>query len=517
MVLIAVLVVVVVLSLLAYQYADLMLTEYAAADGVVKAAQARALADSGIQYVAALLSQPDAMNNVLGGNPFDNPQCFEAQPLFPGGTVNPLGRFSLIAPVPGGGQGLTYGIVDESSKINLNAMMRLDPSGEKLYQLLLKLPAMTEDSAAAIVDWLDEDDEPRIGGAESDSYSSFAIPYRCKNGPLDSLEELLLVQGVTPELLFGSDFNRNGILDLGEPSVDPLLDLGWSAYLTIYSREQNLDSTFQPRINLNEKDLNMLSQQLNVAIDQQLASYILLYRIYGGQSQSGGSSGGGGSSSGNGSSGGSSGSGSSGSGSSGNSGSSSSGSGPATTTIPEGALDLNQEGKNTIKSIFDLVNSQVVIPGKNGTPSTTVASPLNNPQMLSQLFGPLVDKTTAAKDAEIPARINIHTAPQAVLATLPGLDETQVQQIVSSRPGTGNQTSEAYSWLMADAGLSAATLKKLEPYITGCSQVYRVQAIGYFQGGGPSARIEAVIDANAGRPRILYRRDLSVMGRGIAP
>ena len=30
-------------------------------------------------------------------------------------------------------------------------------------------------------------------------------PYNAKNGPLDSIEELLFVQGVTPQLLFGND------------------------------------------------------------------------------------------------------------------------------------------------------------------------------------------------------------------------------------------------------------------------------------------------------------------------
>ena len=50
--------------------------------------------------------------------------------------------------------------------------------------------------------------------------------------------------------------------------------------------------------------------------------------------------------------------------------------------------------------------------------------------------------------------------------------------------------------------------------MTARSQVYRVQAIGYFDAGGPSARLEAVIDTNGGRPRIVYWRDLTELGRG---
>lgn len=58
----------------------------------------------------------------------------------------------------------------------------------------------------AIIDWIDADDEPRPEGAESDYYESLETPYACKNGPLDSIEELLLVVGVTPEIYF--DLNR---------------------------------------------------------------------------------------------------------------------------------------------------------------------------------------------------------------------------------------------------------------------------------------------------------------------
>ena len=46
------------------------------------------------------------------------------------------------------------------------------------------------------------------------------------------------------------------------------------------------------------------------------------------------------------------------------------------------------------------------------------------------------------------------------------------------------------------------------------TQVYRVQVVGYFDGGGPAARVEAVIDTNGGRPRIVYWRDLTELGRG---
>ena len=59
-----------------------------------------------------------------------------------------------------------------------------------------------------------------------------------------------------------------------------------------------------------------------------------------------------------------------------------------------------------------------------------------------------------------------------------------------------------------------ATVQSLEQYITARSQVYRVQSVGHFDSGGPTARVEAVIDTNAGRPRIVYYRDLTGLGKG---
>ena len=64
------------------------------------------------------------------------------------------------------------------------------------------------------------------------------------------------------------------------------------------------------------------------------------------------------------------------------------------------------------------------------------------------------------------------------------------------------------------ANFSPNTLKALDQYITGRSQVYRIQSIGYFDGGGPTARIEAVIDTNNQRPRIISWRDLTELGKG---
>jgi len=67
-----------------------------------------------------------------------------------------------------------------------------------------------EDLLDAIADWIDEDDEERHGGAETPYYQGLHPPYACRNGPLVTVEELLLVKGMTTALLFG-DAEHEGI------------------------------------------------------------------------------------------------------------------------------------------------------------------------------------------------------------------------------------------------------------------------------------------------------------------
>ena len=102
---------------------------------------------------------------------------------------------------------VTWGLVDESAKLNLNTAT----SG-----MLQKLPQMTANLAAAIIDWRDNDSTPSDNGAEDETYGRLTSPYRCKNAPFESIEELRLVYGFTPDILFKEDANLNGALDANE-------------------------------------------------------------------------------------------------------------------------------------------------------------------------------------------------------------------------------------------------------------------------------------------------------------
>jgi general secretion pathway protein K len=99
-------------------------------------------------------------------------------------------------------------IMSEAGKININTISEMT-----LRKLIGNLGLEVEKRDVvvdSILDWRDPDDFLRINGAENDYYQSLKEPYRCKNANLDSIEELLLVKGVTPELYYGRKGTKAG-------------------------------------------------------------------------------------------------------------------------------------------------------------------------------------------------------------------------------------------------------------------------------------------------------------------
>lgn len=110
-------------------------------------------------------------------------------------------------------------ITDEDGKINVNILVNekgdINGTQKALWERLLAQPrfALNEEEINTIIysvkDWLDKDEEiTGIFGAEDTHYMDKG--YRCKNGLLNNLEDLLLIKGITPEIFFGTQ-DREGI------------------------------------------------------------------------------------------------------------------------------------------------------------------------------------------------------------------------------------------------------------------------------------------------------------------
>ena len=140
----------------------------------------------------------------------------------------------------------TFGLVDEASKLNLNTATRA---------MLEMLPGMSAEVADAIVAWRTRS---QAGGGDS-TYGRLEPPRLNKGGPFESLDELRLVYGVTLDLLFGEDTNRNGVLDDNEndgersaprDNSDGLIQPGFIEYVTVYSSQPNTRASGARRLNI---------------------------------------------------------------------------------------------------------------------------------------------------------------------------------------------------------------------------------------------------------------------------
>jgi type II secretory pathway component PulK len=127
-------------------------------------------------------------------------------------------------------------VQDESGRFDVNAT-----PPEVLERLVMNLGLQFQaahDLAAAIEDWRDADSDTRLGGAEGGYYSNLREPYHPANADFRSIEELLLVRGVTPALFYG----EYAVNNQGEVSRQP----GLVDCLTVHSRSAAVNLNYAP-------------------------------------------------------------------------------------------------------------------------------------------------------------------------------------------------------------------------------------------------------------------------------
>lgn len=557
-VLVLTLIVVAMLTLGAAAFFERMFAEQHAGRVHGQQLQASQLAESGVEYLKVVVAK-DPQTIQDSGGLYANPNLFQGQIVNDDPLAAFRGRFTVLAPdltSDGYYGGVRYGLENESARLNINTILLADASGDgNAKKILMNLPGMTDQIADAILDWLDPDDQQRDNGAERDYYATLNPPYEPRNGPLASIEELLLVRGVTPALLFGADLNRNMQIDGNEQNLTQIdnadnsqgyLNRGWAAYLTVDSAEANLKPDGTPKINVNMDNLADLHQQLLQVLDQDQADFIIAYRqggAYTGQTegqpianqqldltqkgnvklttlldligvktqiakQGSGSGGSGGTSGGTNSTGGNS-KDSGGGGGGGNSRGSSSGSsgrGSQSTSLTGGGSGGSGGTGGAANN-----NSRVVI---------APAFP-NDKSSMATYLPKLFDNLAVNAAPSIPGRLNINQAPRALLLGLPGLSSDQVDQIISKRDvtqGTQQPDQKYETWLLTNDIVDLKTMKNLMPMVTAGGSVYRAQVVGgFFVPDGPTHRLEVVIDATKKPPVVRRRWDLRDLGRGFTP
>jgi len=203
--------------------------------------KAMVLSRAAVQAARAVLQQ-DLMKDKQTGQFYDGPTDIWAFPIE---------KYAI-------GDGLmTAKIEDERGKLNLNDLGTLataDPNARKTkilrFKRLFHLLQINPDLVDAIVDWVDADDIPEPAGAESNYYQSLRPAYRTSNAPLQTLREMRLIKGMTPDI------------------TEKLLQ-----YVTVYPQDG------ASKVNVNTADSFVL-QALDPGITESMAAEIIQARPF---------------------------------------------------------------------------------------------------------------------------------------------------------------------------------------------------------------------------------------------
>ncbi len=242
-------------------------------------------------------------------------------------------------------------LVDASSRLSLQGVTS---------DQLQKLPDLDRETAQAILKWRDTDE-----GADDGDYAGRPRPYEPKDRPFDTLEELLLVEGVDLPQFFGSSTLR----ETRELKAPPL-----SEFLTVISGENNIDGFGNARANVNTAGEAELLEAANR--EGQFVTPEQVRRIVARQEQHRAQIAGG------------------------------------------------------------------MSPGQSENPFRTALDAIRESGAGFEYYGVLLDAWTADTRAFLPNRINVNTAPEAVLEVVPGLTGEMRNELLRLR----RERPEGLSW-----------------------------------------------------------------------
>lgn len=353
------------------------------------------------------------------------------------------------------GGGVIYGVSDEESRLNANTAATNE---------LMKLDGMTSDVAAAIVDWRNSGNNMTPGGAGPDYYSSLQPPYLPRGGPFQTVRELLMVRGVTSDLLLGRDALQNGFFSPGEDigatdsrSSDAVADVdsGWAGLLTVDSQINNVNAAGQERVNIQTADQAALTGVRGIT--PAIAQAIISYR---GQNQF-----------------------------------------QSIANLLDVTPPQNQNGAQTGGQAVQGSTDQSQANGSQTQGGSSGASVIDE-----NLFEDIADDVTTDSDQTLAGIININTTGVDTLACIPGIDRTLAQAIISYRKSNGYFPNIA--WLMKVSGMTDQLLKQAAPFIDARSETFRILSEGKVKSTGVRQRVQVIVHVGLHDVNTLsYRED----------
>lgn len=454
-----VLVVLLLLALLSAAFSFHVQADFTASHSMSQHLQTRLAAEAGVQRVMLMLRaqrdnsafwyhNPALFDQALVWTPEIKPEQVGRPDLLED-TDNPYAfRFSIVADNPSDDETLIrFGVTDEAAKLNLNHATPAQLGA--LLRQVVPPDTQVQELIDPLLDWIDEDDEPREFGAETEYYASLEVPYRAKNAPLETVEELLLIKGFNGQILYAEDFDRNGLLTLNEDdgdvsfppdNGDGVLNRGLLPYVTVHSQEFNAANDNKPRIFLFGTDKEALREDLMEAFDndEQAVNFLI-----------------------------------------------------------KGAKN---EGTEQIHSIAELLSQRIIDDRMTDSP------------FKGDLATRLFDKCTLDPNPQFFGRINVNTAPPQVLRCVPDLPAERIPLILQKRAQISEIARTSTAWLVTEKILDAQEYRAVEKYITGRGRQFTVESIGFADHTGVFTRLQVILDMRGPMSQIVYYRDLTRLG-----
>lgn len=357
------------------------------------------------------------------------------------------GSYTLLAGLDAAGQP-HYGIMDESAKINI---VTAAPA------ILSKVSGMNSDLVAEIL--------------EARSREAF-----------HQINDLLLLEGIDLQQLFGEDRNGNGLLDSNEDdggeswppdNADARLDTGLVALLTTWSATRNVTVEGKDRVNIGSASADQIVKSLSGITSEQAKSIV------------------------------------------------------------------EHRKKRTFTNIADLLDVQLVSEESSGSDSKSKKSAAGAGRQESaaktekddkrstsseskdnaseesttrkafdeKTFRGIADSITTTDDEVLKGMVNLNTAPREILACLPGIADTVAREIVLARENR-KEGFKTVADLLDVEGISLDMWKKICPCVSVRSDVFSVRSFGVVEKSGFYRCVEAIIDRTDESARIRYWREL---------
>ena len=315
--------------------------------------------------------------------------------------------------------------------------------------MLAMLPNVTDELTASLADWRNTDYSkgPSQNGAMSEYYLTLPDPYLCKNSPFETVEELFLVKGATTSAIFGEDTNRNGVLDPNE-------DDG-----SISDPPDNRDGKLDRGL---YAYLTTWSLDPDLTVDGKPRT-----NVTGGPPVVR----------------------------------------PGQTPPPSlNAVVKKYLGGSRQSEVLGFLNPTQPKPRPNfsGVLDFYVQAKLTPDE-----FAPMADQLSDGRNPR--GRINVNTAPKEVLACLPGLEDADVQSLLTARTGASTDTTNL-AWVAEALNKDRRKCAAIGPLITVRAYRFCADIVSVSGDGRAFRRCRVIVDATKTPPKVIYRQDLTRLG-----